>query len=429
MSVFTKKEIVLLLIGGILSALSCAFCSDGSESGNVSTPVSMAISAIYVAIASTLSLEHQLMFVTLALPNTKALGFYGISCSIIVCAIAVIMNLNKVRNVSKIILITIIYILYCTQFLGRFDDVKIGLVMPIKTGFNLLFFYILASNYKIASNSFNVGFKAAVASFIGIVSAFWMSFNQIDADTSRIAVEGNDPNMLAVEAAFTASYICAFYYNQKSVNKWLFLASISILAVISLLCGSRMGLILMSLVVGLSILLNANQFKRSTLLVVVFGSALIVFLLSPTGQAIIEALIMRNENLERAGNISNDRMEIWSMYFSAFNSDPSLWFIGLGNYKEYGISKMAHNFLIEDIAAYGIIGVMILYLTYNKIFVQQYKTSKRFHTIRPKLFTMIPFFVPIIGGLTLHGLTSIINTTMLYLGVLCMTLPKKELKR
>lgn len=427
MSVFTKKEIIILLIGGVLSALSCVFCSDGGESDYVSTPVSMAISVVFITIASTLSLEQQLMFVALALPNTKALGFYGISCSIIVCAIAVVMNLRKTKNVSNILFISAIYLLYCTQFIGRFGDIKLGLVMPIKTGVNLLFFYILASNFKIASNSFNIGFKAAVALFVGIVSAFWISYNQAETDTTRVAIEGNDPNILAVESVFVVSYMCVYYYSRKSFSKWLFLGTIIILLGISLLCGSRMGLLLMGFVVGISILLNIGQIKRSSLLIVVFGGALMLFLLSSTGQAILEALIIRNENLESHGDISNHRFDLWAAYISVFNSDPILWLIGLGNYREYGILKQAHNFLIEDLAAYGIIGVSILYLSYRSIYVHQYKYSKRLNSIRIGLFSKIPFLVPIIGGLTLHGLTSIMNTTMLYLGVLCMTLPKKGL--
>ena len=425
MSIFSKKEIALFIIGGVLSALSCVFCSIGGESGNVSTPISMAISAVYVALAFTLPLEQQLMLVALGLPNTKALGFYGISCSIIVCAIAVMKNIWKTKNISAIVFISFLYLLYCTQFIGRFGDVKIGLVMPLKTVVNLLFFYILASNIKIASSSFLIGFKASVALFVGIVSAFWISLTQAETDATRVAIEGNDPNMLAVEAAFVTSYLAVYYYKSRSFSKWLFLCAVTILSTITLYGGSRMGIILMGIVVISSILLNVDQIKRSTLLMVVFGSALVAFLLSSTGQGIIEALIIRNENLQSHGDLSNNRFELWSYYISAFNSDPILWFVGLGNYQEYGILKQAHNFLIEDIAENGIIGVLLLYLTYRKIYVRQFKLSKCLNTIKVKAFTLLPFLVPIIGGLTLHGLTNVINTTMLYLGVLCMTLPQK----
>jgi len=386
----------------------------------------MSISAIFLILAWFLPLDQQLMFVALGLPNTKALGFAGISCSIIICAIVVLKNLAKTKNITSILLIVIIYVSYCTQYLIRFNDYSIGLVMPIKTAFNLLFFYILASNRKIACTSFDIGFKATIALFAGIVSAFWVSLNQGDTETARVAIEGNDPNMLAIESAFTVSYLCVYYYRKKFFSKWFFLGAISILAMISLLCGSRMGLILMAFVIGVSLLLNLHHLKRSSLLILVFGAALVAFLLSSTGQHIIDVLIMRNENLERSGNISNDRFELWSMYISVFNSDPKLWFIGLGDYTVYNLPKQAHNFLLEDIAAYGLIGVTILYLSYRKIYLLQYNMAKQFNKIRPKLFTMLPFFVPIIGGLTLHGLTNIMNTTMLYLGVLCMTVPKNK---
>lgn len=424
MSIFKKKDLLILLLGGVLSTLSCIFFSNSGATGGGSTAASMAISAVYVVISFFLPLDQQLMLVALGLPNTKALGFGGISCSIIVCAVAVVKNFYKTKNTSSIVLVVVLYVLYSLQYLFRFDNYMIGLIMPIKTGINLLFFYIVATNTRIASNSFKVGFKTSVALFVGIVSAFWISFNQADADTSRVAIEGNDPNILAVEAAFTAAYLSVYYYSKESFSKWFFLIAVSILSAISLLCGSRMGLILMSFTIVLAVLLNVRQFNRSSLLVLVFGTALVAFLLSPTGQAVVEALIMRNENLERSGNISNDRFELWSMYASVFNSDPILWFSGLGDYKEYGLPKQAHNFLIEDIAAYGILGVAILYFTYWRIYLGQYKLSKKYNNITSRLFSKLPVLIPLIGGMTLHGLTSIMNTTMLYLGVLCMTMPK-----
>ena len=103
-------------------------------------------------------------------------------------------------------------------------------------------------------------------------------------------------------------------------------------------------------------------------------------------------------------------------------AQPMLWLFGLGNYTYYGIEEMAHNFLIEDIAGYGLIGVMLLYTTYIIIYRTLYKNSmSKGKKQRIVLYQLLPFFVPIIGGLTLHGMTSIMNTTMLFIGVLCMT--------
>ena len=140
-------------------------------------------------------------------------------------------------------------------------------------------------------------------------------------------------------------------------------------------------------------------FTDEIILAVVFGGALLLFLLSSTGQAFLEAFLIRNENLESHGDISNHRFDLWAAYISVFNSDPILWFMGLGDYREYGILKQAHNFLIEDLAAYGIIGVSILYLTYRSIYVHQYKFSKCLNSIKMGLFSKIPFLVPIMCGM------------------------------
>ena len=425
MSVFTKKEIILLLIGGILSVLSCVFRSDGGESGNISTPASMAISAVYIAIASTLSLDQQLMFVALALPNTKALGFGGISCSIIICAIAVLKNFSKIGNKSQILLISFLYLLYSTLSFTKSGDIMMGIVMPIKMVINLLFFYVLASNIKIASNSFVIGFKSAVSLLVGIISAFWISLNQSKSDSLRAAVEGNDPNILAIECAFVIIYLCVYYYNVKSFSKLLLLGCIGVLSIIILLTGSRMGIFLLLFVIVVTVLLNFNQIERSSLFVIVFGISLIVFLFSASGQAVIDYFILRNEYLARADNFSNNRFDLWAQYFSVFNSDITLWFIGLGDFNAYGIDEQAHNFLLEDIASYGLIGVSLLYYTYIKIYVKQFRIARVLNRSKMHLFTIVPFLVPIIGGLTLHGLTNIINSTMLFLGVLCMSCRKR----
>lgn len=415
----TKKETFIVLICGTLSALSCA-----TFSGTESTPTSLALSAIYVLLSIGMPLEHQLLLVALAMPNTKALGFYGISCSTCVSAVAVVKYFMGSRRMPTIPILVFAYLVYSLQFGIRFWDYVIGFVMPMKVFFSVLFLVCLAHSQSIARDSYTYGFKASIALMVGIMSAFWASTINIE-EVGRMAVEGNDPNMLSVEIAFVLSVLCVNYYYKKNLSQLLFLILITILAVISLFCGSRMGLLLFALVLVTSVLLNCRAVGKSSLLIVVFGGAIVAFLMTSTGQDIIDLMLMRAENLERRDNISNDRFEIWTTYFNVMNSDPLLWFIGIGKYMEYGIQKQAHNALIEDIAYYGLIGTTILYVLYLRVFVRQYNHSLKYNRFANGLFYKIPFLVPLIGGLTLHSYTNIMNTTMLYLGVLCMTIPKK----
>lgn len=423
---FSNRYLLILLSGGLLSVLSCLFYSpDGS------TPQSMLVSAIYVLMSVNMSIENQLYLVALGVPNTKALGFGGISSSIVVCTVAVFSHLIKDKKKPSVPFIAFVLFFYSLQYILRDEDYLAGAVMPIKTMANILFFVLLCSNSKVAADSFNIGLKASIALFVGIVSAFAAStFESLDA--RRMTIAGNDPNMISIEIAFVFSYLSVAYFTSKNFFKWFYYGAAIVLGILTMMCGSRMGMILYAFVLLSSIFLNAKNFGKSFVLATVLGLGTVIFLLSKAGQSAIEAITLRMEVLENADNISNGRFEIWAKYFYVLNSNDYYWLFGLGSYKNYGLEDMAHNFLIEDIALYGIIGVLILYSTYIGIYRKQYRHSLCLKRNKTTFYNSIPFLVPLIGSLTLHGLGSIMITTMLYLGVLCMTgdqkIPKNKIQ-
>lgn len=416
---FNRKDISTIIIGAILSAAACYIYKNSETAAQV-------LSAIFIGFAYTLPVERQLMMVALSLPNTMALGLGGVSASVIICAVAVFKYLITGKEKVRIPAIVPFYLFYSLQFVFRYGDLTAGLVMPIKTALTIIFFSTLSRAGRVAENSYVIGFKSVIALFAGIVAAFWSS-NLGSDNTSRMAVEDNDPNILAVEVAFVLSYICVNYYSAEKASKVLFLASAIILSIISLFCGSRMGFILLGFVLVSFIFLNVKKFSKSILLVVVFGGAISAFLLSSTGQAIVDILVARSEVLELEGDVSNGRYELWETYIALLNSDPMYWLFGIGDYTNFGITVQAHNVFIEDVAYLGIVGVIILYSTYIHIFRIQYKNSKRFNPVRRKIMFIIPLLVPLIGGMTLHSYLSIMNITMIYLGVMCLTKPIGDL--
>ena len=420
MAHLSNKDIITIVFGGLLSALCCAL------SGNSS--VTLFLSFIYVIYALFLPIEQQLFLVALGLPNTKALGLAGISASICICSIAVLKYCITEKNSPPLPAFAILFLIYSMQYAFRCNDLVEGIVMPLKNIFVVLFFLCLASSFRIARKAYAIGLKASLALFVGILSAFWASsMSENYESVTRMAVVGNDPNMLSVEVAFVLSVLCVYYYSNRQITRSLFLISVFVLAVISLFCGSRMGLVLFAFVLFTSVLLNSKRLGRSILLFVVFGAAIVVFLMSSIGQSIIDFLFTRMETLENRGDISNHRFELWETYLKVFNSDPIIWLVGMGDYSKYGINTMAHNALIEDIANYGLIGMFILYSLLFKIFARQYRYSKIFNHVNNRIFFKLPFAVPIIGGLTLHTYTNIMNITMLYIGILCMARPKTDI--
>ena len=297
----------------------------------------------------------------------------------------------------------------------------IGFVMPIKQVLNMLFFIVLASNKRIISNSFQVGVKSSIFLFVGIVSAFFFS-SFAKSSMGRMAVVGNDPNILAVEAAFTFSFVCLAYVKLKNMSQTVFSIMFVALSLVCALCGSRMGFLLFGSIIIVTIAMNARSIGRVIGMILLVVVAAVAFLSSNFGQGIIEAVQYRMDLLDTNDNISNGRFETWNLYISVLNSSPYMWIFGMGDYTQYGIENQAHNFLFEDLSGYGILGLLILYPTYFAIYKTLYKNAYIYGGKPNKgIYRFLPLLVPLIGGLTLHGLVSIMNTTMLFLGVMALT--------
>lgn len=415
MKFLSNRELLLLFVASLLSALSSSTYSiDGS------TAASMSFSAVFVLLSIFLPLEQQLFLVALAIPNTKALGFGGISCSILICAISGLKYHLFAGKKPHIPIGVILYLIYCVQFYVRFNDFLIGFVMPIKQAMNMLFFVVLATDRRIAGNAFQIGFKSSLFLFAGIVSAFF--FSSITSSSGRLAAAGNDPNILSVEVAFVLSFVCLAYGKLKQMSLPAFSVILGVLAIVSALCGSRMGFLLFGIVLFVTVIFNSRSISNVAGLLIIVVIAFGIFVTSQFGQGIIEAVQYRMYLLEANDNMSNGRFETWNLYISVLNSSPYMWIFGMGDYTQYGIENQAHNFLFEDLSGYGILGLLILYPTYFAIYKTLYKNAYIYGGKPNKgIYRFLPLLVPLIGGLTLHGLVSIMNTTMLFLGAMALT--------
>ena len=88
----------------------------------------------------------------------------------------------------------------------------------------------------------------------------------------------------------------------------------------------------------------------------------------------------------------------------------------------------AHNVLLEDLSAYGIIGMLTVYPLYILIIcsIKQGLQGGVQRKGRRNIFLWLPFLVPIVGSVVLHSLTNVINTTMLLMGALLPYLYSKK---
>ena len=131
---FSKAEIFILVIGMILSALSVFFYEKESASQS-----SIIISLVYIFLSFNRPLDQQLLLVSLALSNTKALNIASASASVCICALSVLPRLFR-KDSAKLPLLIIVFFLYCLQYYVRFESIKIGVIMPLKAIVNMIFF-------------------------------------------------------------------------------------------------------------------------------------------------------------------------------------------------------------------------------------------------------------------------------------------------
>lgn len=397
------------------------FCAFLSAVCVVTTAKGMPIIAtfatiIFAVFAANKSTNEILMFLALAIPNTRSMEAFGISGAILACALFLILHLFCTQKINrKILVIGIIYLIYSFQYIVRFDDIKIGFIMPLKIVMVLWAFMFIANDLNNTHLSMENVLRINNSMFIGIVSAVIASIISTGSIT-RLSVVENDPNMLAVECAFVLSVYCIAYF-EAYIKNLFFIGTTIVLIFLGIMCGSRMGILLLLFVIIVSILLNTKRTNRTLLFILVSTIAVIIFLSSNTGQHVLHVLEERSTVLSAQNNISNGRFDLWKEYFDTFNSNKSLWLLGFGSYTYYGLYSMAHNFLIEDLASYGIIGTTLIYYAYCVIFKTVAVENRKYNN-KIRFFTVIPFIVPLIGGMTLHGISSTPNFFMMFVGIM-----------
>ena len=418
----TKSESNTLIIG-IIATVLCVLL--GVNDLDILASIVTVFLALYSIQKSPI---ERLYLVFLSVPNTRAMEAFGVSGAVCICAVGSLILILKYHKLDKkIFCLLVLFLLYSMQYIIRFSDYTLGIVMPLKTIFVVLFFYLISDNELLYKKPLKVLYGASLYFFWGIVTAFFASI-LLNNNLGRFEVVNNDANMLSVEVAFLLSAFCVLFFRFNMLSQKKFITIAIILSIICVLCGSRTGLILLAIVLLTTVIFNIRKFSKMFLFAVILLIALIIFLISPLGRDVVSVLVYRSKALASQGNILNGRETIWNSYISIFEENKYLWLLGMGSYSYYGLTYMAHNFLLEDIALYGILGVMILYGAYIMIF-KKVINNMLYEMGRSKtyLYALVPFIIPIIGGITLHGLTNIPNTVMLFWGAVIIAVGRVKI--
>lgn len=422
----SKIEYLFLGIAGALTFMVNYMCVSGHGG------FAIFLSLFYLILVACQPTERALLYIALVVPSTRSMEIVGVSVAVWVCLLYLIKRVfvNKGSLHMEILLPMGVYLIYCIQYYYRFESVMYGFLQPIKMLIVLVFLYEYAIDDKSYLNKISKISKVLLVWLLGAVLALLpvlMSSNVV----GRIQAFNNDANILSIQTVFILSSVSVLLMKKnKCISFFSYTTVVCFSMAICLICGSRNGFLLLLVLFASMIILNLNdkRFVKSVAILATIILLVTIALNTSFVQMYISGIQHRLDLLEQSGNVSNGRFDVWNEYLSILGSNLWLWFFGLGTYSNYGLTQMAHNMFLEDISSYGIIGMLILTSAYARVFFTVYRVnmSLRNYGGRPRLFGIIPFTIPLIGGLTLHSMTSLPNTMMLYLGVAMMTFSSEK---
>lgn len=194
----------------------------------------------------------------------------------------------------------------------------------------------------------------------------------------------------------------------------------ALLILVGIMTGSRS--FLLSFAIGLSMLLigivrhvKTASFMRMTAFILsglIVLSVLIIFV--PAVGDYFSTAIERIVS-PKNGDISNERFDIWKDYLVAFSKNPKFLIFGTSNLGDYDLDIVAHNFLIEQVAAYGLIGCIPISIMYV---ISMNTVRRNCVAIRqPFCVAAAPLVALLAASCFSHSLLGIPQTTLLCLSI------------
>ena len=348
-----------------------------------------------------------------------------------------VLNLN-VGQTSLYYLLVIIFILKyvfnknCVYSRKKFLLIALILLVTIPNVINaqstyfawLLLLMPLILSYKesfLEKQFSNIIYKYALSMILSSFVVLYMQMNNIYIYTSAyVWNDGNtvtrfsgllgDSNVYSQSLLIIMALLIFNIFYNKNVNHKITFVYIILLGFFGILTYSKMNLIALTIIVFLSLfyLYFFNIRNRKVGLKLILFSIVLIFtfafgityIVNNTDNEIISSYLMRFS----VNDLLTGRTTVYSHFFSILNNNPLYYFFGMG-FKNYTtpfyistneIVKYAHNLYIECISLYGVpITILILIFIANKI-LRNFK-------INHSVIFIIPIFVLLLTGLTLHG--------------------------
>lgn len=237
----------------------------------------------------------------------------------------------------------------------------------------------------------------------------------------------NNPNDFSMLVIFSISLL--IYINRKiQIKNKLLLITISILTFLGLITQSRTFILGIAIIISFYLItflkprINRYFKTRSIVQGLVLLTFVIAIMLTPPFTAAIESSLDRIIN-PRRGDISGSRLDLWIQYYDFLKANTRYLLFGTGANLDIlnnnGIYQVAHNFIIELIVNWGIIGAGITYFLFRRI--RKSIIGQGVRVLQAKQYrALIPLSILLILSLTRHSPLNISFTTQF--AISCMVI-------
>lgn len=271
----------------------------------------------------------------------------------------------------------------------------------IKTILNFFIFFLFLKKFEGDEAFFRQTlvwyvFGVIVSGVMGLLSVY---SSGLQIESLRFATVNNDTNYFGVDVALAVSCSLVLYIHFQDHKYILISIFLFILGALSISRGyivANLGNYYLFIKA-----IRKNKLRWQDFLFLSF-LVLLLFVLSDY----ISVIMSRYMGRMRVTDISGGRIEIWLMYLkNLFSSTTNLLF-GLGKwdrnffYSRYGMTNVAHNFLIGAIATYG--GLVVIMIVIHHIVLYNRTIEHEFHIN----FSIVIILTVLLGYSFLDGFLS-----------------------
>lgn len=221
--------------------------------------------------------------------------------------------------------------------------------------------------------------------------------------------EFNEPNYIGTLYSLSIAFLIYLrHINYMSVKKfWLLFPMLTIFGIITL---SRSFVLSFFIIVIISSLKYVKGLRFQILLSLII-SGIILSIDYLKSNVIISFLVERIVN-PKDGDLSNGRLDLWIGYLESLTSSLKNLFFGIGNnsMEKLKFDQVAHNFLIEDLLNFGIIGVILIYYFLTDVYKSFPKKNGQISILK-----ILPLLIFLLNSSTLHSFLGLGGIAQLFL--------------